>query len=108
MTSNGLIDAYVASGLAPEVVRRWCQRTTPSSEALVALAEAVAKQFVEGRIDFQVASGLFNQLMPLVGFDAAPLRFWKLYVALEDFEVLEEPNQSARLAVARLINGVAS
>jgi hypothetical protein len=107
MTYDELVATYAGSGHAAGVVHRWYQETAPSDQALVGLAEVAAKQFVDGEIDFRTASGLLNQLMPLIGFESAPRRFWEFYTALEDFETLDDPEQAARPAIARLLYGVA-
>jgi hypothetical protein len=103
-----LLSSYVSSGIDPSVVHRWYERNAPSEKSLSTLAEVIGEAFVSSRIDFNTASGLLNQLMPLLGFEAAPRRFWEYYIAFENFETNPEPDTSARAAIAVLAHGNAS
>ena len=48
-----------------------------------------------------------NELMPIAGWNAAPKRFWEYYIAFEDGEVLEEPDEFVRKAVMAVAKGAA-
>ena len=104
---DDLIHSYVATDLDSAVVEVWYQDNAPSAETLSALAERIGTTFLAGQIDFAVANGLLNQLMPLAGFDSAPKRFWQYYVAFEDSETSHSPDQDARSAVAALARDAA-
>jgi hypothetical protein len=108
MTFEDLVCSYASSGLDPNVVHGWYERNTPTEKSLSALAEELGEAFLSGSIDYNIASGLFNQLMPLVGFEAAPRRFWEYYIFFEGFEMNPDPDTSARAAIAVLTHGKAS
>ena len=99
---DDLINSYVAAGFDPGIVDAWHQAQLPSDDDLVALAERIGAAFLAGHIKFETANGLLNQLMPLVGFEAAPPRFCQYYVAFEDFETSTNPDIDARSAVLAL------
>ena len=99
-----LIRSYVASGLLPGTVQSWYSEHQPSIGALSLLAESIGAAFLERKIDFETASGLMNQLMPCVGFDTAPHRFWQYYVAFENFEASRNPDEDARPAIQEIAN----
>ena len=102
---DDLIQSYLAADLDPGIVHAWYQTHTPSDETLSALAENIGAGFLAGEINFTAANGLLNDLMPIVGFEAAPRRFWQYYVAFEDFETSKSPDSDARSAVAVLVGG---
>jgi len=104
---DDLIQSYAAADLDPALVEVWYQEHAPSAETLSALAERIGTTFLAGQIDFIVANGLLNHLMPLAGFDSAPKRFWQYYVAFEDSETSRNPDQDARSAVSALARDAA-
>ena len=106
-TFDDLIQSYLAADLDAGIVQAWYQTHVPSGDALSALAESVGAEFLAGQMNFEAANGLLNQLMPLIGFEAAPRRFWQYYVAFEDFETSSNPDSDARSAVAALASGAA-
>ncbi|TKB78380.1 MAG: hypothetical protein E8D42_10820 [Nitrospira sp.] len=97
-----LIETYLATQLDATTVRSWYQRCQPSEELLSAVAERIGSAFLARRLDFEAASGLLNQLMPLVGFETAPRRFWEFYVAFENAECSGNSDRCARQAVKAL------
>ena len=99
---DDLIQAYAASGMDSAIVAAWYAQTSPSADALSALAESIGAAFLGSRISFNVSNGLLNQLMPLAGFESAPRRFWQYYIAFEDSETSNDPNTQARSAVSAL------
>ena len=99
---DDLMQSYVATGLDVTAVEVWYTKHAPSAENLCALAESIGAAFLAGRLDFMAANGLLNQLMVLVGFEAAPKRFWEYYIAFEDFETSANPDTEARPAIAAL------
>ena len=99
---DDLIHAYVASGLDSATVKAWYIENSPSGATLSALAESIGIAFLAGRINFNAANGLLNQVMPLVGFESAPPRFWQYYTALEEFETSNDPDTHAKPAVSAL------
>lgn len=99
-----LIRSYITSGSLASSVQSWYSEHQPNAEALSLLAEHIGAAFLAGKIDFEAASGLMNQLMPCVGFDSAPQRFWQYYVAFEDVEVSSNPDEDARPAIQRVAN----
>ena len=105
---QSLIQSYIESEMNSETVKTWYSNCEPSSEEITGLAEHIGKRFAEGEINYIVASGLFNQLMPLVGFEAAPARFWQYYIALENAETLGNAEESAKKAVIEVVNHVAA
>ena len=104
---DDLVHSYVATDLAPAVVEAWYRDHAPPAETLSALAERIGTLFLAGQIDFAAANGLLNQLMPLAGFETAPKRFWQYYVAFEDSETSNNPDQDARSAVSALARDAA-
>lgn len=106
--SSSLIEAYRTSGGDPSAVTAWWKRSRPSPDLLVALAEEIGALYLAGGLTYSLANGLMNQLMPLVGWEHAPKRFWQYYVAFEDSETLAEPDPQARLAVQAVVNAGAA
>ena len=102
---DGLIQAYLAANLDADVVDAW--QAPCDDETLSALAENIGAAFLAGNMSFEAANGLLNDLMPRIGFESAPLRFWQYYVAFEDFETSLNPNVDARAAIASVASGVA-
>ena len=100
---SDLIEAYAAAADGSEVVRAWYSRIAPTDCLLDAVAIQLAHDFVNRRIGFQAANGLLNQLMPLIGFDAAPRTFWAYYTAFENHETSVDPESTARNEVAALL-----
>jgi hypothetical protein len=98
-----LIEAYVAAADGREVVRTWYAQTAPTDCLLDAVAIQLAHDFVNRRIGFLAANGLLNQLMPLIGFEAAPRTFWAYYTAFESHETSDDPESTARSEVAALL-----
>jgi hypothetical protein len=105
---NALVEAYSASGMDSASVKAWYAENSPSAESLSQLAEGIGAIFLSRRIDFSVASGLLNQLMPLAGFESAPARFWQYYTAFENCETSSDPDTHARQAVSALTSGGAA
>ena len=105
---DNLIMTYVASGLDPAVVEHWYADSSPSGESLSYLAESIGAAFLAGRIDFDAASSLLNKLMPLVGFEAAPTRFWQYYTAFEDLETSDDPDTDAKPVISALTSSGAA
>ena len=66
-----------------------------SNEELDVLAIWLAQSFVAGEVKYDIANILFNQIMPVVGFDEAPKVFWSFYSAFEDFEFSKKPDEEA-------------
>ena len=105
---DGLIQSYLAANLNAGIVGAWLQEQAPcDDETLSALAEKIGADFLAGNMSFEAANGLLNDLMPLIGFESAPPRFWQYYVAFEDFETALNPNIDARAAIAAVASGVA-
>lgn len=105
---DALMNAYSASGMDSAVVKAWYAENAPSTEALSRLAEGIASAFLSGRIDYSAASGLLNQLMPLAGFESAPGRLWRYYIAFEDAETSSDPDTHAKQAVSTLASAGAA
>jgi hypothetical protein len=105
---DDLMMAYVASGFDSVIVEHWYADSSPSGESLSYLAESIGAAFLAGRIDFDAASGLLNKLMPLVGFEAAPTRFWQYYTAFEDFGTSNDPDTDAKPAISALTSSSAA
>jgi len=105
---DGLIQSYLNANMDSGVVDAWLQEHAPcDDETLSALAEEIGANFLAGNMSFEAANGLLNDLMPRVGFESAPLRFWQYYVAFEDFETAANPDIDARAAIAAVASGVA-
>jgi hypothetical protein len=102
--ATDLIQSYVASGSLPSTVQTWYLKHQPNAEALSLMAESIGAAFLARTIGFECASGLMNHLMPCIGFDSAPQRFWQYYVAFEDLEVSGNPDEDARLAIQKVAN----
>ena len=96
---SDLIKAFDASASDPGAIKSWWEHTNPADRDLVAVAEHIGAEYLSGRLSYLQASDAMNQLMPLAGFEAAPLRFWEYYIAFEDAETLEDPDPQARIAV---------
>ena len=105
---SSLIEAYRASGGDPSVVDDWWGRSPLPTNRLVALAEEIGRLYLVGQLTYPLANGLMNQLMPLVGFEQAPHRFWQYYAAFEDAETVAEPDAKARTAVQEVANASAA
>ncbi len=101
---HNLIQEYVSSGLDKKIVGNWYSRNLPNDKEIISVAELIGKMFVSQKINYEIASGLFNQLMPLIGFEIAPARFWEYYIAFENTEALQNPEESARKAVLEVAN----
>jgi hypothetical protein len=97
-----LIKSYESSGMDSACVSDWYAAISPSDEMLSAIANHIGAEFLASHIGFNVANGLLNQLMPLVGFEAAPKGFWDYYIAFEDSETSNDPDTHARTAVTTL------
>jgi len=104
---DDLIQSYLVADLDASIVEAWYWKHTPSDETLSALAESIGAGFLAGNINFTTANGLLNQLMPLIGFEAAPQRFWDYYVAFEDFEASTNPDSDARSTITALVSSAA-
>ena len=103
-----LIASYAATGISDEsVVESWCAAHPMSVDGWIGLAEYIGAAFLDHRITYEVANGLMNELMPIAGWNAAPKRFWEYYIAFEDGEVLEEPDEFVRKAVMAVAKGAA-
>jgi hypothetical protein len=105
---DDLFKSYIASGMDPATVTTWHAAHSPSQEMLSALAESIGAAFLAGRINFNAANGLLNQLMPLSGFESAPRRFWDFYTVFEDFETSNDPDTDAKSAVAAAVSAGAA
>ena len=105
---DDLINAYTASGLDSATVEAWYVANSPSPGALSAIAGSIGAAFLGGRIGFDAANGLLNQLMPLAGFESAPTRFWQYYTAFEDSETANDPDTHAKSAVSALTSAGAA
>ncbi len=88
-----------------QFIDEWFSRLDSKAE-LDDLAIWLAKSFVAGEVRYDIANVLFNQIMPVVGFEEAPKIFWIFYSAFEDFEFSEKPDEDAvgriRSELARL------
>jgi hypothetical protein len=73
----------------------WVSQLKSRNEELNELAVFLAKGFCHRELSYETASTLFNQIMPVVGFDSAPSIFWGFYVAFEDYEISTDPNREA-------------
>lgn len=83
-----------------EFIEAWYTQLK-SKEELDTLAIWLARSFVAGEVRYDIANVLFNQIMPVVGFDEAPKIFWVFYSAFEDFEFSEKPDQDAMERIRR-------
>ena len=70
---------------------------------LIDFAPFVCRQFLSGAVDFGTANAALNQIMPIVGFEEAPRAFWEAYVAFEDFEVSQSPDEEARPRIQEIL-----
>ena len=86
MTHDELIREYTHSGFDRSVLASWYKHLSEIDATLDDLSIYLGRSYVNGEIPFDTANGVLNQLMPLRGFDEAPLTFWKFYVGFEDFE----------------------
>lgn len=99
---SDLIEAYTTAADGRELVRAWFAQTVPTDWLLDAVAIQLGHDFVDRRIGFLTANGLLNQLMPLIGFEAAPRTFCAYYIAFENHETSDDPESTARSEVAAL------
>ena len=100
---ESLIASYAAVGWVDNsVVEKWCAANPLNENQWGLLAERIGTSYLENRITYQVANGLMNELMPVAGWDSAPERFWEYFIAFEDGEVLEEPDENVRKAVSAI------
>jgi hypothetical protein len=74
-----------------------------SGDFLSAFAEFIARSFVAGKLDFLTANAALNQVMPVAGFERAPMQFWVVYVAMEDFETVSDPDAKAWPSIRDLV-----
>ena len=101
---SDLIHQFKESDGDPSVVAAWWARDPPVPAELVAVSEQIGAMYLSSSLTYSLANGLMNQLMPLAGWEAAPVRFWQYYVALEDAETLADPDPQAKLAVQAVAN----
>ncbi|MEZ5586998.1 MAG: hypothetical protein R3E46_08025 [Sedimenticolaceae bacterium] len=87
----------------PDFIEKWLALEKNPIGAVDALAIFLAKSFVDGAVSFDTASTLLNQTMPVIGFETASQRFWQIYTALEDFELVENPGAEARMRVRSVL-----
>ena len=85
-------------------LEKWYAKLSDKDTEIDNLAIWLAKEFIDRIVDFEVASTIFNQVMPVVGFDSAPKIFWKFYVAFEDFENSNNPDEEARPRIKEELN----
>ncbi len=62
-----------------------------------------AQKFLDGSLNFYNANGVLNQIMAVTNFEA-PNPFWEMYIAFEDFEISENPNNDARDRIRSLLD----
>ncbi len=89
-----------------DFIDKWLDAYRNKGEAVNDLALFIAKCYVNGSIGFDIASTLFNQVMPVIGFDEAPELFWLLYSAFEDYELLDEPDAGAKARIKRELSAM--
>ena len=84
-------------------LRDWLSSLRNPEEELGHIAESIGRAFLDRRLSYDTASALLNQLMPRIGFEAAPVRFWEVYVAFEDAETAQDPERDAMVRVEALL-----
>ena len=62
----------------------------------------VARSFLNGTLCFWDADEALNQVMAALNFEA-PLLFWEVYTAFEDFEVFDNPDEEAVAKIKELV-----
>ena len=67
------------------------------------LADALARQYVAGDLDYSTANGAMNWLMPVAGFESAPERFWEVYEGLERGETEDPPGANSRPMILAMV-----
>lgn len=78
-----------------DYIDQWYASLDQKNDDLNKLAIFLAESFVRKDVSFEIANTLFNQIMPVAGFEEAPDVFWQFYIAFEDFEPSERPNIDA-------------
>ena len=84
-----------------DFIEKWLAANKNKCEAVNDLALFLAKGYINDAISFDIASTLFNQVMPVIGFDEAPELFWSFYTAFEDYELQKEPGADAKNRIKR-------
>jgi hypothetical protein len=90
-----LLKQATSQSLAAESVSRLSAHFDSLASLAEAFAELVAQRYLAGAMPYEEASRCMNSAMPAIGFEAAPRKFWDVYVAFEDCEALESPDQRA-------------
>jgi hypothetical protein len=80
----------------PDYIDKWLAKEVDIFIAVDELAIFLARSYSEGNISFDIASTIFNQTMPVIDFNKSAEAFWIFYLAFEDFEHLDEPEDLAR------------
>ena len=94
--------AEPVTGKNSNFIEEWYSKLE-SIDELDALAIWLAESFVDGEVKYDIASVLFNQIMPVVGFEEAPRVFWLFYDAFEDFEISEKPDEEAVVSIRSVL-----
>ena len=91
---------------APDFIDKWLALQEDPSQAVDQLALFLARSFVEGAVSFDIANTIFNQTMPVIGFDEAPPTFWQFYAAFEDYEHLDSPAVQAHQRIKSELSAI--
>jgi hypothetical protein len=84
--------------------RKWFDANGKDEALMTEIAVEAGKAYVTGNVSFSAANSFMNGLMVLAQWEA-PKTFWVIYVALEDFELKENPGTEA---VKHVENALAS
>lgn len=101
-----LIKSYISSNHDSSILESWIQKTANQDTELDNLAICLGKLFVAGEISFDNANDILNDLMPIKGFEEAPIIFWKLYEGFENFEGVEDPDQKAKSVIEEILKEI--
>ncbi len=77
-------------------VEKWLSGKADKYSAVDDLAIFLAISYIDAAIAYNTASNLFNQIMSDIEFSQVPEVFWRMYIAFEDFEILEDPDALAK------------
>jgi hypothetical protein len=84
----------------------WLSLHKNDEQKINELAVSIARKFIEKEISFEIANGLLNDIMPVLGFEEAPKIFWTIYVGFENFETSESPEKEIRKSISNILNDI--
>ncbi len=95
-----------AGGVSLATLEEWKSRSVAernnASDDIDAFAIRIAKCFLEGSMEFWDADAVLNYVMVDLSWEA-PLLFWEIFIAFEDFETTDNPENDGRSRIEKLI-----